>query len=149
MKKIVIYDSQYGNTEKVAQEVAKSISAKALKVSDAKTSDIDGIDILVIGSPTQGGRPTVALQQFLDSLPGKSLKDVKVAVFDTRLLEADVNFALKLLLKIIGYAAPKIVEIVKQKGGKLILPPEGFIVKGKEGPLSDLELGRARKWLKI
>jgi hypothetical protein len=40
-------------------------------------------------------------------------------------------------------------EVLKSKGVKLIVPPEGFIVKEKEGPLAPGELERARKWLKI
>jgi flavodoxin len=147
MKRLVIYDSQYGNTEKVAQEIAKSLSAKAVPFSDVKSSDMNGLDLLVVGSPTQGGRATPALNQFLIDLPSKSLINVKVAVFDTRFQEKDLNFALKLLVRTIDYAAPKMAKILLSKGGNLIVPPEGFIVKGKRGPLKLGEIERASTWL--
>lgn len=145
--KLVIYDSQYGNTQKVAQAIADSISAKIISVSDIRNDNLKDLDLLVVGSPTQGGRATANLMEFLNRLPKGSLNNVKVAVFDTRFLENNLNFALKLLVRTIGYAAPKMAKILESKGGKLILSPEGFAVTGKEGPLAPNEISRANKWL--
>jgi DNA-binding CsgD family transcriptional regulator len=47
------------------------------------------------------------------------------------------------LVGIFGYAAGKIAGSLKTKGGTLILSPEAFFVKGKEGPLKEGELERA------
>lgn len=149
MKKLVLYDSLYGNTAKIAQAVATSISAKALPLAEVRWEDVEKADMLVVGSPTQGGRPTAALQQFLETIPASSLRGKKVAAFDTRLGLADLNWALKLLVTIIGYAAPKLANTLAEKGGELITPPVGFIVKGKEGPLAAGELERSLKWLKL
>lgn len=145
--RIILYDSQYGNTHKIAKAIAESISAKLINVSDAKNDDLKDIGLLVIGSPTQGGRATPTLQEFLNGIPKEILKNTKVAVFDTRFLESNLNFALKMLVKTIGYAAPKMAAVLESKGGKLILPPEGFIVKSTKGPLAEGELERSRKWL--
>lgn len=149
MSNLVVYDSQYGNTKKVARAIGKSISARVVKAADINISELENIDILVVGSPTQGGRPTPAIQKFFNNIPVKVLAGLRVAVFDTRFLEKDLNFALKLLVKTIGYAAPKMAKTLTEKGGKLIAPPEGFIVKDKEGPLAPGELGRAQNWLKL
>lgn len=149
MKSLVIYDSLYGNTEKIARAIAKSISTKAIRFSEIKPSAIADLDMLVVGSPTQGGRATVALNQFINDLPSQSLKNVKIAVFDTRLLEKNLNFALRLLVRTIGYAAPKMAESLKSKGGELYVPPEGFIVEGKAGPLAGGEIDRAAAWLNL
>ena len=148
MKNLVVYDSQFGNTEKVAQTVAKSISGKAIKVTDLKKTDLDDLKILVVGSPTLGGRATEPLQGFLEQIPAGKLSGVKVAAFDTRFSEKDVNFALRLLLKTIDYAAPKMSKILIDKGGTQIIPPQGFIVKGKDGPLATGELEKANTWIK-
>jgi flavodoxin len=110
--------------------------------------DLKNIKLLIVGSPTLGGRPTAALQQFLDQIPGSALKNTKVAVFDTRFSEENSSFFLKFIIKKFGYAAPRIAEILKSKGGKMVVSPEGFIVKEKEGPLADGELERAAKWIK-
>jgi len=50
--------------------------------------------------------------------------------------------------KTIGYTAPQIANVLKEKGGKLVIASEGFIVKDKEGPLSPGELSRAKSWAK-
>lgn len=149
MKKLIVYDSQYGNTEKIAHVIAKSISGEAIRISDIAPVDLTNLDTLVIGSPTQGGRATVATNNFLDKLPVEVFRKVKLAVFDTRFLEKNLNLALKLLVRTIGYAAPKMAKLIESKGGKLVVPPEGFIVKDTKGPLATGELERASRWIKL
>jgi flavodoxin len=146
MKNIVIYDSCFGNTEKIAQAIADSISAKMVKIQDIKISDLDDIKLIIVGCPTHGGRPTEAIQKFIDNI---ALKNIKFAVFDTRISKKDINIALRLLIKVIGYASPKIAKTLKSKGYEIITQPEGFLVKGKEGPLADGEIERARDWIKL
>ena len=149
MKHLIIYDSQYGNTGKVAEAIAQSLpQAQAIQVNAVTKQDLKNLETLVVGSPTQGGRPTQAIQTFIDQLPAKALNQVKVAAFDTGFKYEDQNFALKLLIKAIGYAAPKIAQSLQAKGGKLMLQPKTFIVTGKEGPLASGELALAAKWLK-
>lgn len=149
MQNLIIYDSLYGNTRKIAEKIAGVMpQSKALKVDELKPEILQNIKFLIVGSPTQGGRPTILLQRFLNQIPANTLKNIKVAAFDTRLSEKDVNFALRLLIKTIGYAAPKIAKSLEKKGGKLAAPPRGFIVRGKEGPLADGELERIDKWIK-
>lgn len=149
MKSLVLYDSQFGNTEKIAQAIARGMgSATAIPVHKARLQNLKNISRLIVGSPTQGGRPTLPLQQFLDNLPAQSLIGVNVGAFDTRFDPTKVNLGLKLLMSIIGFAAPKIAKTLTHKGGKLLLAPEGFIVKGKDGPLATGELERAATWIK-
>jgi flavodoxin len=149
MNKLIIYDSQFGNTEKIARAIAESISAKALKIGELGTVDIKGLDVLVVGSPTQGGRPTASLQQFLENSSAGELQNVQVAAFDTRFSESDSPFPLNLIIKTFGFAAPKIAKIIERAGGKPIANPEGFIVKGKDGPLVSGEIERAKKWIRL
>jgi len=104
--------------------------------------------LLIVGSPTHGGRPKQEMQIFLQKIPDGLLKKSNFAAFDTRLFEKDLNFALRLLVKTIGYAAPKIAEILKLKGGKEIISPEGFFVIGKNGPFKEEEEKRAINWTK-
>jgi len=151
MNSLIIYDSQYGNTKEIANAIYKSVissnKVKILRVDEVNLTDLEKIKLLIVGSPTQGGRPTQNLQMFLDEIPENSLKDVNIATFDTRFLEESQNFALKLLMKTIGYAAPKIADILKNKGGKLICSPQGFIVLKKKGPLAKGELEKAEAWV--
>lgn len=148
MRSLIIYDSQFGNTEKIAKAIGDAISGevKVLRASEANMSDLEPINLLIVGSPTQGGRPTPALQQFFNTIPANGLKNITVAAFDTRFSERDSNLALRLLMKTVGFAAPKIAKALESKGGKMVVPPEGFIVNGKEGPLKKGELERAADW---
>ncbi len=142
MKALVVYDSVYGNTEKIARAIAGVLTGdvKVLRPGEANPSELKSVDLLIVGSPTQGGRPTKAIQEFLNRLPEPAVKGVNVAAFDTRLSTK--------LVGIFGYGAGKIADSLKRKGGTLILPPEAFFVKGREGPLKEGELERAAVWAK-
>ena len=71
MKSLIIFDSQYGNTEKVARVILKVLPnpVAIIKADKVSLGDLENLDLLVIGSPTWGGRPTPALQKFLDQIP--------------------------------------------------------------------------------
>jgi flavodoxin len=142
MKTVIVYDSTYGNTEKIASAIGNAIAveAKVLRVSAVNPSELQSIGLLIIGSPTQGGRPTPAIQDFLSKIPEPAIKSINIAVFDTRLPTK--------LVGIFGYAAARIADSLRKKGAALLAPPEGFFVKGKLGPLKEGELERAASWAK-
>ncbi len=153
MKVLIIYDSGFGNTEKVALAVCNSLGAlgdvAAVKVGEVKPEQLQNLDLLIIGSPTRAFRPTPAIQKYLKALPKDALNGVKVAAFDTRISMEDTNSGfLKFMVNIFGYAAKPISEQLKNKGGELSSPPEGFFVKDTEGPLKEGELERAAAWAK-
>jgi len=144
MKALIVYDSVYGNTEKIARAIAAALippgEVKVLRPGELNPSDLQSLDLLIVGSPTQGGRATPAIQDFLNKIPEPAIKGLNVAAFDTR-------FSTK-LVGIFGYAAGKIAETLKRKGGTLVLSPEPFFVKGRQGPLKEGELERAAVWAK-
>jgi flavodoxin len=150
VKALVIFDSTYGNTEKIARAIAGAIAAsvevKAIRVGEASLSDLESVDLLVVGSPTQGGRPTPAMQRFLSSIPPDALRNVSVSSFDTRVSVKGRGFGVRLLVGAFGYAAGRIAESLRGKGGRLAAPPEGFVVEGNEGPLKEGEVERAAAW---
>jgi flavodoxin I len=142
MKTLVVYDSVYGNTEKIAKAIGEAITGEVtvLPVGEVNTSQLSTFDLLVVGSPTYGGRPTEAMRDFLDKVREPGLKGTNVAAFDTRLTARWV--------RIIGFAAGKIAGRLKKDGGTLVVSPEGFFVEGSEGPLKEGELERAAAWAK-
>jgi flavodoxin I len=150
MKALIIYDSMYGNTEKIARSIGSAITGdvRVQRVSEVDLSELESINFLIVGSPTQGFRPTESVQAFVKSIPGDALKGIDVAAFDTRFHASEVGTGLRLLMKIGGYAAPRIAQELDKKGGKLVISPEGFFVKDKEGPLKEGELERAASWAK-
>ncbi len=145
---LVLCDSQFGNTQKIAEAIGRGISGdvQVRTVKDTGNIDWHELKLLVVGSPTQGGRPTPMLQKVFATIPANGLQQCKVAAFDTRLKEEDHKFGLRLLMKTIGYASAKIAKILESKGGTLAAQPEGFFVADKEGPLKAGELERAEQW---
>jgi flavodoxin I len=144
MKALVVYDSVYGNTEKIARAIGEAIApsgeVKVLRAGEANPSELASIDLLIVGSPTHGGRPTPAVQDLLNKATQPSLKGIKVAAFDTR--------SQAKLAKVFGNAAGRIAGQLTKKGGVLIGPAEGFIVAGTKGPLKEGEPERAAAWAK-
>ena len=150
-KSLVIFDSAYGNTEKVARAIAAALGPKTrveiLRASEVNLDMLAGVDLLVIGSPTQGFRPTKFVADVLKRLHSRGLKGVEVAAFDTRFEAAKLNSPmLQLLIRTGGYAAPRIAASLKKAGATLVAPPEGFFVEDTQGPLKSGELERASAW---
>jgi flavodoxin len=140
MRALVVYDSTYGNTEETAQAIGEAIGGQVLQVCEVDPAGLKGFDLLIIGSPTHGGRPTEGIHGLLKA--SLALEGVNVAAFDTR----TVSRWNRLLP--FGYAAPRIARSLEGSGGNLLAPPEGFVVLGIQGPLKDGELERAAGWAK-
>jgi flavodoxin len=138
----------YGNTKEVAEAIGGSLPGEALLLmpGEAKIAAIQDIDLLIVGSPTHGGRPTPQIEEFLAKIPAKGLQGIRVAAFDTRFAPEDHGVGLRILMTVIRFAAERIAKTLVRKGGKLAVEPEGFIVNDKEGPLKKGELARAGKW---
>jgi flavodoxin len=151
MKAIVIYDSQFGNTEQVARAIRDALSAtvetRLVRASNATPHDLEAADLLVVGSPTQRFHATEPIDRFLK---GAALRGARAATFDTRFDMNEVDSrALRLAVKVAGenaYAAPRIAAALEKAGATIVTPPEGFIVTDTEGPLREGELARAAEW---
>jgi flavodoxin len=153
MKILIIYDSVFGNTEQVARAMADALQSRGelgiVRINAATPDQLKGLDLLLVGSPTRGFRPTEPIKDFLKNIPADSLRGVKVAAFDTRIALEDIQQSiLRGLVKMGGYAAKPIGDALKKKGGNLVAEGEGFFVKGSEGPLKEGELARAAAWAK-
>jgi flavodoxin I len=144
MRAVIVYDSEYGNTERIAKAIAGGLASggevRLARVNEITPAELRGARLIIIGSPTQGGRPTKAMIAFLDDIPEDALKGVKVVAFDTRMPTK--------LVKIFGYAAGRIADSLQEKGGTLVTSPEGFFVNGSKGPLAEGEMERAESWAK-
>jgi flavodoxin I len=151
MKVMIIYDSVFGNTEKVARGMGEALGnseAGVFKVSDMRLELMAGVEFLMIGSPTRGFRPTEGITNFLTNLPENSLKGMKAAAFDTRIrIETIKNPIFRAIVKKGGFADKPMAETLRIKGAE-VLATEGFLVADREGPLNAGELERAAEWVK-
>jgi flavodoxin len=138
---LVVYDSTFGNTESIARAIADVLAergtARLRRVNKVQPGDLEGIDLLVAGCPTQRRKPTPAIVAFLGVTPAAALEGLPVAAFDTRYHRPRL---------LTGSAAKAIAKRLRKAGAELLLPPESFFVMGREGPLEERELDRARQW---
>ena len=150
MKDLVTYDSYFGNTEQIARAIGGAFDPQnqvdIVRISELKPNQIQGLDVLVVGSPTRAFSPSEATKAFLKNLPSGALQGVKVAAFDTRMDVKKAPGILRFFAGIFGFAAAPIAKQLTKKGGTLACPPDGFFVKETEGPLEDGELQRAAEW---
>lgn len=141
MKALVVYDSTFGNTEQIARAVSAAIGAEmevgVVRASLADPARAAASDLLVVGSPTNGGRATRPVQDLLKKLPPLAA-GTRVAAFDTRVPQR--------WAAVFGYAAPRIAAALQARGGYLAVAPEAFYVDGQKGPLRPGELARAGEW---
>lgn len=151
MKISIIYDSKFGNTEKIAEIIKEIVikkgEVKIKKVTETKLKDINDVDLVVIGSPTHAGNVSEATKVLLNMIPKDSLKGKKFAVFDTSLATFGQNIFKKGIIKFFGYSAPKMANVLKKRGGE-ILSTQSFFVMGMKGPLKDDEMNRVKNWAK-
>jgi flavodoxin len=154
MKALVVYDSAFGNTQKVAEAIGATLSgAEVRNVDQVKPEDLHGLEYLIVGSPTQKMNFTDGMRNFLDRIPHTGLADIRVAAFDTRISNEDMralirSSATRLVVKVFlhRFAAGPIAGVLKKKGGIEVMAPEGFFVSDTKGPLKEGELERATTW---
>ena len=133
MKAIVVYDSKFGNTEKVAKGISKVLSADIFHVTEVDVSKLKVYDVFVIGSPTHAWNMSSSMKTFFKKLEGESFKGKKAATFDTKYKS---RFA--------GSAAKKIQSKLKNLDFEIVLNPVSFIVTGSEGPLAEGEMDKTK-----
>ena len=153
MKICIVYDSVFGNTRDIAVAIHQALSdnseADIYSVNEINPEKAASADFLIVGSPTRSFRPTPAIAKLLKSIPKNALAGKQVAAFDTRVKLSDINSkALRFMVKKGGYAAKPILAQLVKKGGSQMGEPEGFYVRGEEGPLYEGETERAMRWAK-
>ena len=142
MNSLIVYDLQYGNTERIAQCITSTLKdfgqARAVRVDQVYLEELKGMDMLILGCPTQGMRQTPAMQSFIAHIPRELLNGLSVACFDTRFRGGFWMLS----------AAPAMAKQLRMMGVELVVQPESFFVKAmkKEGPLLAGEIERAATW---
>ncbi len=145
MKIIVLYDSFFGNTEQVAKMIHANLPEGSAIHSIKEHTDVSDYDLVFLGSPTRGFRPTKDVLDFLNNVEIK--KDQWFAFFDTRMDASVVKpFFLPWLMKWFGYATNALeIAAVKRSIGNII-PSGAFYVSDSEGPLYDTTAQAVQEW---
>ncbi|MBC7249291.1 MAG: flavodoxin family protein [Anaerolineae bacterium] len=142
MHALVVYFSRFGNTRQVAEAVAATLgtagSVRVLSMDQLTVSDMRNVDLVVMGAPTHRMSLPKEVGPVFKTLPKHILRGIPVAAFDT-------SYKMSALLARFT-AAKKLTGKLRKLEGKQIVPPETFHVVGREGPLYDGEIERAREW---
>ena len=146
MKALVVYDSVFGNTGKIAQAVGAALGAPVVQVGAVQAEQLAGVELLVVGSPTRQFTATPAMMAWLNGLAGDALKGVRAAAFDTRIDAKTIGFFVFRWLVASNYAFKRLEAALKLKGATIAAAAGGFYVKASEGPLAEGELERAEAW---
>jgi flavodoxin len=129
-KAIIVYDTKYGNTKKVAEDIASGISDEGIEVSlkgvkDTSPEEVMQFDLLVLGAPTHINNAKKDTKKFLKKLKGTNLSSLKFAAFDTRIKNAKKG------------ASMKIEGILAELGASKVHEGLTVWVSGMKGPLEE------------
>lgn len=153
MKVLVVYDTKYGNTQRVAELIAeglRSTGAEAV-VENMKKVNLDeagGFDAILMGSPNHIGRPTRTFKKFVGKLKKANLKEKSLAAFDTYVGKKDDQEVIqpgggefqKALLRMEKQLKEKLPHL------KLISPGLSIAVGGMKGPILDADLPKCNEF---
>jgi flavodoxin len=143
MKALVVYHSLYGNTKQVAEAIAEVFqeadAARAISADGLTVKELEGMDVVVMGTPTHKMNLPEAVRPVLEGLPKRALGGMLIAAFDT-------SYEMSAFLARFT-AAKRIDRKLRKLGGKRLTRPETFHVhRHHEGPLYDGEIERAQRW---
>ncbi len=142
MNTLVIYFSKFGNTQMIAEAIAGALNSegnvRVINSEELSATDINGADLVVMGSPTHRMNLPEAVRPVFERLPKRILRGIPVAAFDT-------SYKMSWWLNHFT-AGKRLAQKLRKLGGKQVVPPEIFLVTGREGPLYDGEIERAREW---
>jgi flavodoxin len=148
MNSIIIYASRYGNTKQVADAIAEGLRAQGavhlLAMDEVTAIPSEGIDLIVIGGPTEVHGMTEPVARFFDRMGVRSFQGRAVAIFDTRY---------RWPRWLTGSASATMTRRLRRMGARVIALPESFfVVDTANAPtpgdplLEPGELERATAW---
>jgi flavodoxin len=122
MSASVIFDTRYGNTEKIAGSLETGlkeagIETVCINAKDVPVESLKQYDLICVGGPTEAFTASKAIKEFLRKLKGIELSGKCAFAFDTKL---DSRFS--------GTAAKFIEKELSNLNLRIIAPRESAIV---------------------
>jgi len=131
LKALVLFDSLFGNTQKIANCIAEGlreagVETDCVSIKEARMGEVYKYDLLAVGAPTQMFTASKPMKEFLDRLKTVDLHGKAGFAFDTKLESRFSGSAAKFIekklgdlgLDIIKVRASAIVVGRKEKGSK-------------------------------
>ena len=147
-KGIVVYDTSYGNTKKIAETITETLKESGIEVDlfdvkDVKKLSAKDYNFLVLGSPTRFGTMSFAVRGFLGKVKSEEWMNKPFAAFDT---ENPENIERARIEKKEWSAAEKIAAKLRDKKMNQLLPVLKALVLGQKGPLVEDEIERTKEY---
>ena len=138
---LVLYDSKYGNTKMVAEEVAKGLRSKGMEadlsyMEEFDVKEVEGYDVIAMGTPNHMGGPTRRAKKLVKGLGKKNLGGKTFGFFDT-CLKGEEGKATRKMANKLRDVAP----------GVMIAPELSILVGGMKGPIVDGELPKCAEFI--
>ena len=148
MKGIIIYDTSYGNTQKIAEVLAETLKEAGIETDVfhiKKVKKLSGkeYNFLALGSPTKYGTMSFAMKFFLGKIKSEEWTNKPFIAFDT---ENPENVEKSRSENKNWSAAEKIAEKLKEKNMNQLLPVLKGLVQGWKGPLVDGEIENTKNY---
>jgi flavodoxin len=153
MKGLVLFISHYGNTKQVAETIGQQIkdSGHEAIVQDLrqKLPDLQGVNFVVIGSPTRFARPNGKALSVLKQLKKKKFTEKPVVIFDTYGPIPTNPEELEKGKKWLYPGAAGIMQrVAKEQGLNVYAETLRCEVKAFRGPFAEHELEKAASFTK-
>ena len=167
MRTVIVYESLFGNTHKIAEAIAEGIRTQqpdaevaCVPVADGSPALTGGADLLIVGGPThmrgmssgmtrkkgvegeQKKAPDLHVEPGFD---GPGLRDWFHGLDQAAGSASAAAFDTRAGIRMAGGAAPGIARRLRRHGYR-VLATEGYIIDDTQGPLRAGELDRARDW---
>ena len=138
MKALIVFDTDYGMTEKIAVKILSGmkdggVSDVVMKKADVSTEeDFKAADAWVFGSPVHIGGATGTTKKALKMALKTGTNGKRGTAFDTRFANTKGKAA-----------AEKMAEAMKEEGVAIVVEPMWFVVMKTKGPLAEGEEDKA------
>lgn len=145
MRGVVVYDTSYGNTKKIAETIADVLKESGIEVDlfdvkDAKKLSAKDYDFLALASPTRMNTMSWTIKRFIGRLKSEEWANKPFIAFDTELAGV--------IEKNGASAAEKIAERLREKKMNQFLPVLKTAVLGIRGPLKEGEIERTKEYIR-
>jgi flavorubredoxin len=143
MQTLVVYDSKFGNTSRIAHAMAEAVKPRSgvqlVALEELLPGELGTVDLLIIGCPTQSHGLSPRIRKFTNGLSGRAANGMVAATFDTRY---------RMPTGRTGSAARTLARRLYRNGIRLLTHESFFVAHGQPPELEPGEITRAADWAK-
>lgn len=139
---LIIYDTKFGNTKQLAEEIAAGIeeageiTCKVENINEFDRGEVADIDAVLFGCPVHALRATRGIQRAIKKAAKDGLDGKMVTTFETYMGSHNTK----------AISGMESTLRKKASGAKILSPGFSALVDGYEGPLHAAHIPKARSF---